>query len=417
MSKKTQNDVLINGPVNVVRVEGNINGIKKVVYLFGDLHHDLDKQTECSDIHAQNIDTYILDQFNKRKLKHKNKKLDFFFETCPDYLDVNKKDMIYTSKYAWSVDKLFKNQFMSNKNKTLPALDYDDVRLHYVDFRCYLPSILDDVIKTMKNVTSQYTFIKKKLHTCFNTTVVLYEKCTQILKILKNPQKHKISVSVEGTKDMLSSSEHDEKQKFQILENFIYKIKKKYNNHDVGKIIEKSFDDHVVNEYINFIKYIKESQKIFLKLLRHAEKLEYKINIKYNDKHPILTDFNWGFDDNEIYKIQKKMSEHVDNIQLYDLNLHAIMIDFYMVRRFLDKNYITNSISYTGIAHTSNTVYLLLKMFNFKITHISKTNTNNIDELNQIIVQQENPFLTQHYIYPSLDVQCSDITHFPTEFN
>ena len=38
----------ISGPVNVVRVEGYINNIKKVLYLFMDIHVFVFHQTKCS---------------------------------------------------------------------------------------------------------------------------------------------------------------------------------------------------------------------------------------------------------------------------------------------------------------------------------------------------------------------------------
>lgn len=37
----------INGPINVVRMEGEINNIHKVIYLFMDDHLDINKQTSC----------------------------------------------------------------------------------------------------------------------------------------------------------------------------------------------------------------------------------------------------------------------------------------------------------------------------------------------------------------------------------
>lgn len=53
-----------------------------------------------------------------------------------------------------------------------------------------------------------------------------------------------------------------------------------------------------------------------------------------------------------------------------------------MLRRFLDKTYITNSIAYTGMGHSMNYIYILLHEFDFKITHVSYTEIP-ITELNK----------------------------------
>lgn len=37
----------VNGPIMPTRLEGIVNNIKKVIYLFGDLHLDLYEQSKC----------------------------------------------------------------------------------------------------------------------------------------------------------------------------------------------------------------------------------------------------------------------------------------------------------------------------------------------------------------------------------
>jgi hypothetical protein len=51
----------INGPHNVVRLEGIVNGHNKVLYLFFDVHLDIFQQTKCEDF--DNID---IGQFFKK---------------------------------------------------------------------------------------------------------------------------------------------------------------------------------------------------------------------------------------------------------------------------------------------------------------------------------------------------------------
>lgn len=66
----------INGPINVVRMEGIINDTKKVIYLFMDRHADIDKQTDCND---PDNSINIAEYFNQSFLKlDKDKTYDFF---------------------------------------------------------------------------------------------------------------------------------------------------------------------------------------------------------------------------------------------------------------------------------------------------------------------------------------------------
>jgi hypothetical protein len=55
------------------------------------------------------------------------------------------------------------------------------------------------------------------------------------------------------------------------------------------------------------------------------------------------------------------------------------------MKKFLDKDYITNMISYTGARHSSNYVYILIKNFNFKITNYSYLNDGNIKNIEKMI--------------------------------
>ena len=49
----------INGPINVVRLEGEINKIKKVLYVFMDVHINIKSQTKCEDQMSDDVTAYI----------------------------------------------------------------------------------------------------------------------------------------------------------------------------------------------------------------------------------------------------------------------------------------------------------------------------------------------------------------------
>jgi len=55
----------------------------------------------------------------------------------------------------------------------------------------------------------------------------------------------------------------------------------------------------------------------------------------------------------------------------------SFITDLYLLRRILDKKYIIRSIVYSGNAHTYHLKYILIKYFNFKLTHINNDKTDN----------------------------------------
>ena len=57
--------IQINGPFNLIRLEGVVNNVKKVIYLFADVHRDVSEQTACENVFAQDISQYLAKNFLK----------------------------------------------------------------------------------------------------------------------------------------------------------------------------------------------------------------------------------------------------------------------------------------------------------------------------------------------------------------
>ena len=91
----------INGPQNVVRLEGMVNGQNKVLYLFFDVHLDILQQTKCEDF--DNID---IGQFFQKELSTITTPIDFFMEISPEefgfYNNVHQID-----RYFFEMRKFF----------------------------------------------------------------------------------------------------------------------------------------------------------------------------------------------------------------------------------------------------------------------------------------------------------------------
>lgn len=101
-----------------------------------------------------------------------------------------------------------------------------------------------------------------------------------------------------------------------------------------------------------------------------------------------------------------------------EIQIFSALTDIFFLRRFLEKDYVTNGIAYTGAAHSVNYIYMLIKYFDFKITHYSYINIENQD-LNNLHRQIKNSSTFRDVdIYFSLPYlsQCSDMTSFPKLF-
>ena len=108
-----------------------------------------------------------------------------------------------------------------------------------------------------------------------------------------------------------------------------------------------------------------------------------------------------------------KYYTEIDN---YSYKTYSYIVDIYFLRRFLDKDYITNGIVYMGIYHIAFYCYVLVKYFNFKITHIAN-DTISIKKLEMKIKKEK---FSKDIIKTLMDKklnQCSNLSIFPEGFN
>jgi hypothetical protein len=114
----------------------------------------------------------------------------------------------------------------------------------------------------------------------------------------------------------------------------------------IQKIINKIYNDIFIKNANLLIKNCKG--------LINQTMDQIKDNLNYFEKYVNIT--------KDIY------IKYYENIDLMEL-LFVIITDLYFLRRFLDKKYIENSILYTGAGHMINLIYLLIKYFNYELTH------------------------------------------------
>jgi hypothetical protein len=326
----------INGPVNVVRLEGQIFNIKKIIYIYFDHHSDLYIQTKCNDFISDDIVVYL----NKEFSKIENKYIDFFMETTIEQQDLFLSKIYKKDRYIDEINKFFMANILLKNNKNVGTKINKNIRFHYVDirneFKLNFYKIFDNIKKNIKNGSNNLYEEYKKLIDEINN------KLNELTKILKN----------NGNK-------------------MIEKIKLKYNHPEIKEKI-----NNLLNNLYDYIDILKKNI----------------INI------------------NNLEEID---TQYIELIKLY-----AWLMDIYFLRRFLDKDYITNAIIYCGVGHALRYIIFLIKEFDFNITHasylskpltlineiIKKSDINDIENIKSL-------FIKDNYI------QCINVTSFPDNFS
>lgn len=315
---------LITGPTYVLRLEGYINNIKKVVYLFGEAHLLREK---CKNINSEKVKDYFA-----RTLKT-NKQIDFYLEEF-----INNKIGYYQpntfAELAISELRYFLQYHYHKK-------DYTNVRFQIIDIR--------DIYA--RNESNAYI---------------------DLLEIFENE-------NISGEKFKYIKVDDYNKSK-RLLTNIIKKLKSKYNHNSV----KTTLTDHLTTIY-NYCRGIRILNKIA------------------NDYNSIDINTNDG-----LISIQSRQDL---------LYIFAFLMDLYAMRRFLDKDYVTTAIFYTGHLHTSNYLHILIKDFGFTITHISnEPDKNNVADINKALLEHNIDYY-QDFLIVNPTSQCCDINHFPEDYN
>jgi hypothetical protein len=365
---------LINGPVNAVRLSGNIFGINKIVYVYMDVHKDVNNESKCDAVISYDFTQYLYNELTKSK----NKDIDFFLEIYDIDIESYKKIKHNKYKYIDEVRKFFSKNILIKNNKTIGTSIQNNVRFHYIDIRNYL----DKFIYTKLQLIHRYL-----IHNQFEEVdTILIEVKDEFLLI-----KDLFNNNKPDKPDKPDKFKNDKHIYYTSFYKLVDKLKNRYNHKEIKKVI---------NYYLSFVD--KEVNKITKLISKFTKILKDKnINIK------------------QLIKINDKLFISI-------LKFFSLFVDLYFIRRILDKDYINTILSYTGSAHAANIIYILVKYFDFTVTHIAdqKQNENIPDYINKLKNFDLKPFQNNNkltkIIYPSSGVinvmssiQCSDLSHFP----
>ena len=343
----------INGPVNYVRLEGEINSIKKVFYIFMDKHFDLEKQTRCNNFDSKDISNYLY-----RKIKKTKTPIDFFMEIRNEQIiqPISNRRGVYIEDAI----NLFKSEFSSQNDKVSSAKSNKRVRLHYLDIRDFfnLGIIVQKIKKEIDNILLEIkTDYKPNLLKVLDKKLVFVENYIRTII-------NEIDVSFQNKIDNKNKMNY-----------YLNKIINKYNNTELQQNL---------NHYLKTSR--DEYYEIFSKLLKEI-----------NNKVRQLKTNN----EQNLFEVKVLFDKIFFNI----VNLNSKISDIYLLRRILDKNYVTKGIIYSGFSHSINYIDFLVKKYNFKITYIYYLNGSikSLDVITDLIKKYDNSQIVKLF---SKEEQC-----------
>lgn len=381
----------INGPLNVMRLEGQINGISKVIYIFMDVHLKINMQTKCPNLRSIDIVNYLVKNFDQ--ISEKDKIYDFFFEIQPTV--INTQLTKTKKKYIHEIFDLFISSFKIDRDKNVVSKSntFPNVRLHYIDIRDY-------VINYHKALFALDGFINKVIA----SGSISKDDIQEIKKLLK------INVEeVMGVHDLIYNKKTQSPDILIKKEYLFNKIKSKYHHKNISQEINMLINTYLAKKFNDYFQHIAS----YYEKLDHLNKL---LHVQQNDLYYDQNmRHNYGLPNYVKLDILKDISRINEIKSSLEREIFVFIVDLFFLRRFLDKDYITNGIIYTGISHSVNYIFILIKYFNFKITHYSYLKST-LEELYDHIKKADDKYDVESYIYPPKLIQCSDMTSFPKLF-
>jgi hypothetical protein len=404
----------VSGPNNLVRLEGEIEGIKKVFYLFMDIHLGEAEQLECKDIRSSAIKQYLVKTFDD--LKTQDKKYDFLLETFPDCYRYNNHQVgIYLDQLRKLFSAAFDFDFKTKKVKK--SNEFPNIRFHYIDIRSYLGYKVCNPFGLIYEIID-YVHLHQNLGP--NNVLDIYDSVNLASSRLyflyqtlygKKERVKKKDIIQENYEKVANYTEKDFQKTIKYIVN---KIQTQYTNNSIKKKINDIIDGKLKRFFEKYFEivpgFLDQLKKSYEDLSQPVDKLiEYR-----GEKNYLMTNYWRIVDDLKSYMLS------VLN-ELFDLSfaqIYTIIMDLYFLRRALDKSYMTNIIAYTGAHHSANYISILVQLFDFKITHANYSKYE-IDKLNREIKKMEllDTEKVNSYFMPEYLEQCIEVSKFPQLFS
>jgi hypothetical protein len=337
-------------------------------------------------------------------------------------------DSPYRQKYIGEVKKYVNSDIDMNikeqQNKKIKienkgSKTFTNLRLHHLDIRSFFGKeniniLINEVIYLLNNFEKNFKIQMIDLLIINLSNLKNYIIClsNHLNKFLEN---NKSAVDDIKIKDNVIRTEIE--KYLEIIKSeeprMILYLEKMFKNYKNPNIKEKIIKSNIVKNIFSMIKlHIKKSNSCIKKLLEIKEL--GKIQPLELNKHEHHEEYNYGPDYTKIKKIFYQVILKYEIIDDCYIKIYSQLTDIYLLRRILDKDYVKHAIVYSGMAHTKNYIYNLIKEFGFTITNLDYSKLS-IKETNEIIPKMELNELSELLNKPKFK-QCADMSKFPEKF-
>lgn len=409
----------ISGPINILRLEGKIGNINKVIHLIMDYHISLYDQTICDDMRSRTLRQWLVDEFDRQESP-----LDFMMEIYPS--TAVKEKMGVTLKYIWEMQEFFKQEFIVEKKGTIVrgSESFPNIRFHYLDVRDkFYFDIHNNVLSDLDYMTNKCVkwvanypslddlepvipmFVDSTRNYLIRVGAIIQNSAGN-----KKTPKHQPIVHTPNRNtaiyDLVTNSPSEiEKQ----ANHLAYKMRRGYKNEKLGQTINKYFVGRLNSIHKESHGILNEIEKHIKKMISEAKSVtggkKYR---EYNFKFAV--DLSRGIE--LVSKLMMLITDLYDKIELFGV----FLVDWYTMRRLLDKNYVQRAIVYAGATHGSHVAHLLIHYFGFKLTHTSRS-IGTVDKINkEALKTNPNEGDIEPLVFPPSMQQCSSIEGFPAGF-
>jgi len=407
----------VNGPLNVIRFEGPLGKNKKVFYFFIMAMSDsVVYETMCDSYESIDLVNYIYDSTQKIK----SRKLHSFIYTNINKQIINEKEKInpYSERRSYEneiIDLIKRNT--EAKKKDEPIKYYVSESIEYINYIYYdvykligrdiLNMIIDTIISSFQeyNYTADTCWIFDKI-IC---NLLIIKKITyEVAKLFEIENK---------TKKTTPKLSNDEYQKYidettnNLIKNNVEPIQQSIKKYPI-----KNIQDTHKKEMIELINIINQMIDESIKDLDYAQSIGY---IQKNVRDPNSGSNIYGVNYSEINLIVEKNKNNIYEISDIYKKITVTVSEAYCLNTILDDKFIDNCIVCAKYISIENIIEILLKTYNFEITHVAYSSEKDITKLNKTIKNGEKnkDYNALSLFCPQIYKQCVDLVQFPENFS
>lgn len=413
----------VNGLINTVRLEGKIGNIKKVIYVMMYWNVDIDNQTKCDDIRATDINTYLVRQFDHLAETKPDAKYDFMFNRGPLNPKYNPNSK---GSYQNGVAEIFTKSLIIDpeENKVKMSENIPNVRFHYTGILDYALNksvmAVNEIGQNVNGIWDSRNYNAGSLLRIFNNMGKIGDELYYVgeqffnAKDLENPKLEKSAYS--ANIDQRFNIPDTEITK--LVQKLVYKLRNSYDDENVKTTINKIIDTELKQTFIEYNTY---DQDIMKKLIADIEFLK-KLS-EHGPVRDILLEKNngtygYGIDPDVID--EKLLFLQIINEKLFGYIYYifnVLLENINLLRRLLDKKYISTAIVYDHASNSISLIRLLVKYFDFKITNWSYLKNNDLETCNKMILSSTTHSELNVVFLPILLNQCVNLNSFPKFFS